>query len=129
MHLPSNLSTMEMVSAVGTTFRLILPNTPQIGRWDTAEPVFDDYQALDALESFAAKLSEREVVHRVSDKELMYSVSQVITTIVQEDPGSQYLGGRPGLYMINCPDFHLLGEVQLRYAGYQLPVRFLLFSI
>jgi hypothetical protein len=113
MHLPSNLSTMEMVSVVGTTFRLILPNTPQIGRWDTAEPAFDDYQALDALESFAEKLSEREVVHRVSDKELMHSVSQVITTIVQEDPGSQYLG-RPGLYMTNCPDFHLLGSTTIR---------------
>jgi hypothetical protein len=122
MSMPSNFTQTDVVSVFGETFRLILPDTPHLAGWDAVEHIIDDYQALDALDSFATKLSERQIIHRVSDREVMRSVSQVISNILQEDPGSQYRGPRPGLYVTNCPECHLAGENQLRFSGLQLPV-------
>ncbi|KAH8673456.1 hypothetical protein BX600DRAFT_508720 [Xylariales sp. PMI_506] len=119
LRLPAHLSRMDMVSTFSDTFRLILPDTPDLMHWDAPEHSSDEYTT-DALEAFSLKLSDRQVLHRVSDREVMQNISHGLRLLRQDDPNSQLSGARPGLYVTNCPWCHLIGESQLRTAGVQL---------
>lgn len=127
LHMPPNLSKVEMVAAFSTTFRIILPDTPDFSRQVLAgSSVHDEYE-LDALDSLCVRLRQRQVIHRMSDRETMINVSQVVRTILlQDDPGGQSGTARPSLYALNCSKCHLVGGSQLASTGIKLPVSSLL---
>ncbi|KAK4041039.1 hypothetical protein C8A01DRAFT_15198 [Parachaetomium inaequale] len=118
---PPHLSRVDMVAAFSTSFRIILPDTLDLSRRDVAGPRVDECE-LDALDGLCAKLKERQVIHRVSDREMVHNISQVVRNILlQDDPSGRFAPTRPGLYAVNCPRCHLTGASQLRSLGIQLP--------
>jgi hypothetical protein len=122
LRLPSHLSRMEMVATFGTIFRISLPDTPDVMRSESSEPSNDDYE-FDALDSFATRLAQRQLVHRVSDREMMHTVSQAMQNILLWDGSSgQSRTTRPALYVMNCSECHLAGDSELRSSGLKLPV-------
>jgi hypothetical protein len=121
---PPHLSRVEMVAAFSTPFRIILPDTLDLSRRDAFGSRVDECE-LDALDSLGTKLKERQITHRVSDREMVHNVSQIVRNLLlQDDPGGSFAPTRPGLYVVNCPGCHFTGASQLRSLGIQLPVRF-----
>ncbi|KAL2268175.1 hypothetical protein VTJ83DRAFT_3021 [Remersonia thermophila] len=119
---PARLPKVDMVAAFSAAFRIILPDTLDFHRQDTTGPRADDCE-LDALDALCTRLMERQVVHRVGDRDVAHGISQVIRNIlIHDDPGGQYAPARPGLYVLNCPECHLIGASQLRSFGIQPPL-------
>jgi hypothetical protein len=120
LRLPMNLSRSEMVSIFAADFRTILPDTGLHG-WDAHGPGPDDGD-LDALEALATRLTDRQLVHRASDQVLMHGISQVWTSIQEQDGlHSKSPPTWPALFVVNCPDTCLVGGTQFRKAGLHLP--------
>jgi len=118
---PPYLSRVDMVAAFSTSFRIVLPDTLDLSRRDVSGARVDECE-LDALDSLCMRLKERQVIHRVSDRELMHNISQVMRNIMlQDDPAGRFAPTRPGLYAVNCPGCHLTGASQLKHTGIQLP--------
>jgi hypothetical protein len=118
---PPHLSRVDMVAAFSTSFRIVLPDTLDLSRRDVLGSRVDECE-LDALDSLGTKLKERQVIHRVSDREMVHNVSQIVRNILlYDDPGGSFAPTRPGLYVVNCPGCHLTGASQLRSLGIQLP--------
>ncbi|AEO67779.1 uncharacterized protein THITE_2050653 [Thermothielavioides terrestris NRRL 8126] len=118
---PPGTSKVDMVAIFSTTFRTILPDTIDLSSRDVSEPPVDECE-LDALDALCTRLRERQVTHRVSDREAAHSISQVIENILaQDDPGGRHTPARPGLYVVNCPRCHLAGASQLRSSGAKFP--------
>lgn len=119
---PPHLSRVDMVAAFSTSFRIVLPDTLDLSRGDGAGPRVDECE-LDALDALCTRLKERQVIHRVSDREMVHNISQVVRNILlQDDPSSRFAPARPGLYVVNCPECHLTGGSQLKSSGIHLPV-------
>ncbi|KAK3689907.1 hypothetical protein B0T22DRAFT_181726 [Podospora appendiculata] len=121
VRLPSHLSKMDMVAAFSASFRVILPDTLELSRQSLAESRIDECE-LDALDALCARLKERQVIHRMSDKESMHNISQVVRSIsLQDDPSGKAAAARPGLYVMNCSSCHFVGDSQLRLSDVRLP--------
>lgn len=121
---PPHLSRVDMVAEFSTPFRIVLPDTLDLSRREVSGFRVDECE-LDALDSLGTKLKERQIIHRVSDREMVHNVSQIVRNILlQDDPGGSFAPTRPGLYVVNCPGCHLTGASQLKFLGIQLPVRF-----
>ncbi|KAL2194604.1 hypothetical protein P885DRAFT_80293 [Corynascus similis CBS 632.67] len=119
---PPHLPRVDMVAAFSTSFRIILPDTLDLSRRDISGAQVDETE-LDALDGLCMKLRERQTIHRLSDKEFMHNISQVLRTIMlQDDPNGHFTRSRPGLYAVNCPECHLTGASQLKDFGIQLPL-------
>jgi hypothetical protein len=119
---PPNLSRLDMVASFSCAFRIVLPDTLDLSRHDGAGSRVDECE-LDALDALCTRLRERQVIHRVSDREMVHNISQVVRNILlQDDPSSRFAASRPGLYVVNCPECHLVGASQLKSSGIQLPV-------
>ncbi|KAK3904777.1 hypothetical protein C8A05DRAFT_13362 [Staphylotrichum tortipilum] len=118
---PPHLSKVDMVAAFSLSFRIVLPDTLDISRLDGAGSRVDECE-LDALDALCTRLRERQIIHRVSDREMVHNISQVVRNILlQDDPASRFASSRPGLYVVNCPECHLTGASQLKSSGIQLP--------
>ncbi|KAH6649676.1 hypothetical protein F5144DRAFT_479232 [Chaetomium tenue] len=118
---PPHLSRVDMVAEFSTSFRIVLPDTLDLSRREVSGPRVDECE-LDALDSLGTKLKERQIIHRVSDREMVHNVSQIVRNILlQDDPGGSFAPTRPGLYVVNCPGCHLTGASQLKFLGIQLP--------
>ena len=132
LRLPAHLPKQHLVAAFNSTFRIILPDTLDLAPED---PVFDsdaslvdgtdDLDELDALDALARRLSERQIVHRVSDAAAMQAMSQVVRDISLHDSPAGHFGtsSRPNLHVLNCSECHLIGGAQLRAHDIQVPVR------
>ncbi|KAK3322075.1 hypothetical protein B0H66DRAFT_473656 [Apodospora peruviana] len=121
IRIPFGLSRVDMVAAFSNTFRIILPDTPDLSRQDTSGSRGDEYE-LDAVDALCARLKERQVIHRMSDRETMINVSQVVRNILlQDDPAGQSGTARPSLYAVNCPQCHLVGGSQIRTSNIDVP--------
>lgn len=119
-----------MVAAFSATFRVVLPDTPDFLVQALTRSTAHDEHELDAMDSLAARLRQRQVIHRMSDREAMINVSQVVRNILlQDDPGGQSGTPRPSLYAVNCAKCHLVGGSQLASAGIELSVSFLAVQI
>ena len=126
MRTPPHLSRVDMVATFSSSFRIVLPDTLDLSRHDGAGPRVDECE-LDALDALCTRLRERQIIHRVSDREMVHNISQVVRNILlQDDPSSRFAASRPGLYVVNCPECHLTGASQLQSSGIQVPVRPLL---
>jgi len=124
LKMPPHLSKMDLVSTFSETFRIILPDTPTLVRRKSTDSQGDENE-MDALDLLCARLVERQVVHRVSDREMMHGISEITRNIaLLDDPSGQLRAVRPRLYMLNCGGCHFAGDSQLRYLeNLKLPVR------
>ncbi|KAK3319968.1 hypothetical protein B0T19DRAFT_361510 [Cercophora scortea] len=121
VRLPSHLSKVDMVATFSSSFRVILPDTLDLSRQSLAESRIDECE-LDALDALCARLKERQVIHRMSDKESMHNISQVVRSIaLQDDPSGKVAAARPGLYVMNCSSCHFVGDSQLRSSDVRVP--------
>ncbi|KAK0669782.1 hypothetical protein QBC41DRAFT_319272 [Cercophora samala] len=119
LRVPSQFSRVEMVATLSTIFRIVLPDTLDLSRHDTAGIRTEELE-LDALDALFARLAARQAIHRVSDREMVHNMSRVVRNIVlQDDPSGQFVPNkRPGLYAVNCPECHIVGASQLNLTEF-----------
>lgn len=123
MRMPSRLSKRDLVATFSNTFRIILSDTLDLSSSDYPDPAIDECE-LDALDSLACKLRDRQIIHRVSDGEMMRSVSQIIREALDQDGANDQFGTpRPSLYVFNCSQSHFSGASQLRASKLHRQVR------
>lgn len=116
LQMPSHLSKMDLMATFSDTFRVILPDTLNLSRRPSETRT--DENEIDAIDALCAKLSERQVVQRVSDREVMHSMSEITRNIaLLDDPSGQFRSARPRLFAVNCNMCHVAGETQLRSIG------------
>ena len=125
MRIPGQLSKADLVSTFSETFRIILPDTPSLLRRNSTGSQGDETE-MDAIDSLCAKLNDRQIIHRVSDREFMRNMSEITRNIaLLDDPSGQFRTGQPRLYALNCSKSHFVGESQLKsLENLKLPVRF-----
>jgi hypothetical protein len=58
MRMPPHLSRMELIATFSETFRIILPDTPNIVRRNSSESLVDENE-IDAIEALCARLNDR----------------------------------------------------------------------
>jgi hypothetical protein len=112
IRMPPHLSKVDLVTTFSDIFRIILPDTLRSGRLNSSE---DGEYEIDAIDGLCARLLDRQVVNRVSDREMMYSISEITRNIaLLNDPSGQFRAARPKIYAFNCQRCHLVGDSQLR---------------
>ncbi|KAL2261681.1 hypothetical protein VTK26DRAFT_3610 [Humicola hyalothermophila] len=120
LRMPPQLSKVELVSTFSSAFRIILPDTLDVSRRDIPGSRVDERE-LDALDALCTRLKERQVIHRISDREMAHNVSRIARNIILlDDPGARFEPSRPGLYAVNCSRCHFVGASQLRSSGVML---------
>ncbi|KAH8682932.1 hypothetical protein BGZ60DRAFT_524277 [Tricladium varicosporioides] len=118
MRLPGHLSREDLISTFSEIFRIILPNTPSLVVRRASNLEIDEGE-LDALDSLCLKLEERQVISRISDREMMHSMAEITKNIaLLDDPSGQSRTSRPRLYVVDCEKCHLVGDSQLRAIGH-----------
>jgi hypothetical protein len=124
IRLPGHLSRSDLIATFSDTFRTILPETPSLVR-RVSSPSLMDESEIDAIDALCLKLSERQIISRVSDREMMHSMSEITRNIALiDDPSGLFRASRPRLYAVNCENAHLFGDTHLRSLGYtKFPVR------
>ena len=114
LRMPSHLSKMDAMSTFSDIFRIILPDTLQLSRRTSTDSRTDESE-MDALDSLCTKLTNRQLVNRVSDLELVHGVSEIVRNIgLLDDPTSQSRSAQPRVFALNCNSCHVVGESQLR---------------
>jgi hypothetical protein len=114
IRVPSYLTKADLLATFSETFRIILPDTPVVARRSSSEAQVDEYE-IDAIDALCARLNDRQVVQRASDREMMHNISEITRNIsLLDDPSGQFRATRPRLYAINCRKSHIAGDSQLR---------------
>jgi hypothetical protein len=128
MRLPPHLSKVDMTMTFSETFRIILPDTPNLARRNSSTT---DEDEMDAIDAFCTRLHDRQVIQRVSDREMMHNISEVVRNIaLLDDPTGQFRAPHPRLYAINCSRCHLAGDSQLKQLDHlNIPVRHELYKM
>lgn len=123
IYVPVNLSQVDLIVTFNNVFRVILPDTLSLGGRDISESHTDEAE-IDAIDEFCTKLSDRQIVHRVNDQEVLKKISTITRTIeALDDPNGQYNAPRPKVFAMNCSRCHLVGDTQLRRKeGLRFPV-------
>jgi hypothetical protein len=117
IRMPQHLSKLDLLATFSETFRIALPDTPVVSRRGSSELQTDEHE-IDAIEALCARLNDRQVIQRVSDRDLMRSISEVTRNIARlDDPSGQFRVAKPRLYVQNCSKCHIAGDSQLRYTG------------
>ena len=124
IRMPPHLSKMDLVAIFSDTFRIILPDTPNIVRRNSSESPVDENE-IEAIDALCARLNNRHLVQRASDRETVHSISEIMRNIaLLDDPSGQFRAASPKLYVMNCRRCHLAGNSQLRNSDHlKLPVR------
>ncbi|KAF4636464.1 hypothetical protein G7Y89_g1616 [Cudoniella acicularis] len=117
LRLPNHLSRVDLISTFSELYRIILPETPSLRR-PSSEANMDESE-LDALDALCLKLGDRQVIQRMSDRDMMKGMSDITKKIaLLNDPNGQFGASRPRLYSMNCENCHLVGDAQLRNSGH-----------
>jgi len=112
LRMPGHFSKFDLVATFSDTFRIILPHTLNLGRRSSLD---SDELETDAIDLLCKKLSERQVLSRVSDHELDRSISEVTRNIaLLDDPTGQFRSASPKLWVLNCEKGHIVGDSQLK---------------
>jgi hypothetical protein len=121
IQMPAHLSRVRMQATFSEIFRIVLSDTPNLGNPGQCE----DENVIDAIDSLCARLTDRQVIHRVSDWEMTHNIAAITRNLAAlDDPTGQLKGTiSPRLYVMNCSRCHLVGSSQLRKFGNpKLPV-------
>lgn len=117
IRIPAHLSKVDLLANFSDTFRIILPDTLSLTRRGSTEGLGDEND-IDAIDALCSWLSDRQVVNRVSDREMVHSVSEVTRSIeLLDDPGGKARATRPRVFVFNCEACHIVGESQLKDSG------------
>lgn len=117
LRLPEHLAHFNLLEPFSEIFRIILPDTPDLEYSDSSGTMSHEIK-MDAVDAFCLMLCDRQVIHRVSDRELMHSLSEISRSItLLDDPSTLSRPVRPRIYAMNCPQAHLAGDSQLRSSG------------
>ena len=117
IRIPAHLSKVDLLANFSDTFRIILPDTLSLTRRGSTEGLGDEND-IDAIDALCSWLSDRQVVNRVSDREMVHSVSEVTRSIeLLDDPGGKARATRPRVFAFNCKACHIVGESQLKDSG------------
>jgi hypothetical protein len=124
IHLPENISRVELMTTLNDIFRTILPDALNIGRIHGLEESHIDEAEIDAIDIFCTKLTNRQMLNRVNDKEMIKRISKITRNIeVIDDPNGHHGVDQPKVYSMNCTKCHLVGDTQMRYdEGLRFPV-------
>ncbi|KAG5291948.1 WD domain-containing protein [Histoplasma ohiense] len=114
--LPHHLSKADLIASFSDGFRVVLPNTPNVTTQNSSESDDVDENVADALDAFCQRLGCRQLISRVSDREVIHSITEITRNIaLLDDPSAQFRASRPRLYVLNCRGCHFAGYSQLRY--------------
>jgi len=112
LRMPGHFSKFDLVATFSDTFRIILPHTLNLGRRSSID---SDELEIDAIDLLCKKLSERQVLSRVSDHELDRSISEIMRNIALfDDPSGHFRSPRPKVWALNCEKAHVVGNSQLK---------------
>ncbi|RFU26985.1 hypothetical protein B7463_g9345, partial [Scytalidium lignicola] len=78
IQMPHHLNKIDLVASFADIFRVILPDTLNIGRRDMDS--HDEHES-DAFDALCIRLSDRQIVNRLSDHEMMSSISMITKEI------------------------------------------------
>jgi hypothetical protein len=122
LRMPGHLSKIDLMATFSDTFRIILPDTLNLARRGSSE---SDEGEIDAIDLLCAKLNDRQVLNRVSDRELAHCITEVTRKVaLLDDPSGQFRAARPRIWVLNCSRGHLAGESQLKAVEImKFPVR------
>lgn len=124
MRIPTHLSKVEMIATFVSTFRVAL--------WDTLDlsgvggsDLEGNLVALGSITALEERLKDRQLVHRISDREAASNISTITRGIqLLDDPSGQVVSYQyPTLFALNCSECHLVGGSQLRSYGIAPSVR------
>jgi hypothetical protein len=116
IQMPQHLNRIELVATFAEIFRVILPDTLNIGRREPPGSHLDEID-IDALDALCTRLSDRQIINRSSDHEMMSSISKVTREIeLLDDPRGHLRASGPKLYAVNCKRCHIVGDSQLRLS-------------
>lgn len=123
MQVPPHLSKADMIATFTCTLRMVLPDTPMLPRPNASIYQVDENE-IDALDGLCRRLSDRNAIQRISDRELMHSISEITRSIaLLDDPNGHFRSPCPTLYALNCQNGHVAGGSQLRYSeNFKIPV-------
>ncbi|KAG9233713.1 WD domain-containing protein [Amylocarpus encephaloides] len=118
MRIPGHLSKADLISSFSETFRIVLPETPSLVRRISSSSHMDERET-DAIDALCVRLGDRQVLSRMSDREMMHSMSEVTKKIAHvDDPSGLFRASRPRLYTVNCGNCHTFGDSHLKNLGY-----------
>ncbi|KAH7311904.1 hypothetical protein BKA65DRAFT_574577 [Rhexocercosporidium sp. MPI-PUGE-AT-0058] len=119
--LPPHLSKVDLVSDFIDTFRIILPDTLSLIRRGSVEGSVDEI-VIDAIDALCARLNDRRILNRVSDREMILNVSEITKSIeLLDDPSSKSRTTRPKAFTVNCKTCHIVGQSQLKDSNQTVP--------
>lgn len=117
LRIPQHLTKVELVASFSETFRIILPDTPIPEQKNSLKVQVEETET-NAIGALCERLNARQIIHRVSDQEMMHNISEITANIaLLDDPSGQYKSSQPRLYAMNCQRCHLVGYSQIRYLG------------
>lgn len=123
MQMPPRFSKDDLVGTFTDQYRIILPDTPDLRR-QSMQIQTDDYD-LGAIDALCLRLNDRQMISRVSDREMMHTISEITKRILAlDDPSRHAKSSRPRIYTLNCSKCHVAGASQMRYLeNLKFPVR------
>lgn len=111
MQVPPHIPREQLVATFKPIFEVVLRDSSDLVQCDSADQWDDEIDAIDAL---CLRLTDRQIIHRVSDHEVMRSISEVTRSFAAlGDPNGQFRSASPSLYVVNCRLCH--------FAGYSSP--------
>ncbi|RAL65451.1 hypothetical protein DID88_001018 [Monilinia fructigena] len=114
MRIPPRFSKDDLVGTFTDQYRIILPDTSDLRR-QSMQIQIDDRE-LDAVDALCLRLSDRQMISRVSDREMMHTISEITKRILAlDDPSRHAKPSRPRIYTLNCSKCHFAGASQMRY--------------
>ncbi|KAF7855442.1 hypothetical protein EAF04_010184 [Stromatinia cepivora] len=114
MRIPPRFSKEDLIATFTDQYRIILPDTPDLRRQSMQIEVDD--KDLDVIDALCLRLSDRQMISRVSDREMMHTISEITKRILAlDDPSRHAKPSRPRIYTLNCSRCHLAGASQMRY--------------
>ena len=121
---PPQVSYVELTRMFSDIFQIILPETPSLAPEDVRGFPRDECE-IDAIDAFCRSLFNRQMLHRVSDRQMMRSVSEITRNIsLLDDPSGQSKSMLPRIYALNCQACHIAGETLLsEMESLEFPVR------
>lgn len=104
-----------MIITFSNTFSIILPDALNIARLGSEDSHVDETE-IDAIDIFCTMLTDRQMVNRVNDQDMIKRISKITRNVEAVDNPSGHHGAtRPKVYAMNCPKSHLVGDTYLRH--------------
>lgn len=117
LRMPQQFAKVDLLATFSDIFQVILLDTPSLSHDQSPESGGGYGCEADALDDLCRSLTSRQMLQRVSDRQMMHSVSEITRDIaLLDDPSGRNPSTCPRVYALNCPDCHLAGDTQLKHV-------------